>query len=236
MVRIAIVEDETESCETLRGYLDQYRRERGCEMKVSAFSDGADIADDYRPEYDIIFMDIQMAGLDGMTAAERIRAADPEVILIFITQLAQFAIRGYAVEALDYLLKPVSYYAFAQRLDRAMGRIRKKAARYLMLQVKGGVRKVNISDIRFIESRGHTMLVHMKDEVQESSATMADLETALREYDFCRANKGYLINLAYVDGVRDGCAVVGEDHLLISRGRKNSFMAELTDYIGRQTG
>ena len=236
MVRIAIVEDETESCDTLLEYLGQYRRDRGCEMKVATFSDGADIADDYRPEYDIIFMDIQMAGLDGMTAAERIRAADPEVILIFITQLAQFAIRGYAVEALDYLLKPVSYYAFAQRLDRAMGRIRKKAARYLMLQVKGGVQRVNISDIRFIESRGHTMYVHMKDEVLESSATMSDLETALREYDFCRANKGYLINLAYVDGVRDGCAVVGEDHLVISRGRKNSFMAELTDYIGRQTG
>ena len=235
MIRIAVVEDEQESREVLCQYLGRYQEERGCEFQMTLFRDGAEITRDYRPGYDIILMDIQMASMDGMTAAELIRARDPEVILIFITQLAQYAIRGYAVEALDYLLKPVSYYAFSQRMDRALERIGRKTAQYMMVSVKGGEQKIDISAIRYIESHGHTMTLHLTRGELEVSSTMTQMEQLLKDRGFSRCNKGYLLNLAYVDGIQDGCAVLGEDHLMISRGRKAAFMEDLSNYIGGQT-
>ena len=235
MIRVAVVEDEQEGRDVLNRYLGQYQKERGCEFQISLFQDGSEITRDYRPEYDIILMDIQMASIDGMTAAELIRARDPEVILIFITQLAQYAIRGYAVEALDYLLKPVSYFAFSQRMDRAAERVQQRTAHYMMVPVKGGSQKVDVSRIRYVESHGHTMTLHMDKGELEVSSTMTEMEKLLKGCGFSRCNKGYLLNLACVDGIREGCAVLGEDRLLISRGRKAAFMEDLSNYIGGQT-
>lgn len=154
MIQIAIVEDDQESAETLRHFLEQYQAERGCEWKIVEFQDGEEIIQNYRPEYDIILMDVQMDRLDGMTAAEIIRQQDPEVILIFITNMPQYAIRGYAVEALDYVLKPVSHFAFSQRMDRALSRIDRNRTHYIVLPVKGCSQKVDVAQIRYVESRG----------------------------------------------------------------------------------
>ena len=238
MIRIAIVEDEQQCAVNLRQMLECYQQERRCDLSIATFTDGEQITRNYRPEYDIILMDVQMQLMDGMTAAEIIRKQDPEVILIFITNMAQYAIRGYAVDALDYVLKPVSYFALSQRLDRAMDRLERlerNKTSYLSLPVKGGTQKLDISQIRYIESRGHTLIFHMKREEILSGGTMTEMERQLAEFGFARCNKGYLINLAYVDAVRDGCAVVGEDMLLISRGRKAAFLQQLTDYMGGQT-
>ncbi len=235
MIRIAIVEDDAASAGTLRRFLERYQTERGCELRLDDFSDGEELVQSYRPEYDIILLDIQMEHLDGMTAAEIIRRQDPEVILIFITNMPQYAIRGYAVEALDYVLKPVSYFAFSQRMDRALSRIDRNRAHYITLSVKGGAQKVDVSQIRYVESQGHTLLFHMRQGQIVSSGTMTEMERALEPYGFSRCNKGYLLNLDKVDAIRDGCAVVGEDKLLISRGRKNAFLEALTNRMGGGT-
>ena len=131
MIRVAIVEDDAEVQGVLQEYVRRYTRQYGTEFEVTLFADGVDILDDYRAVYDIIFLDVEMKHLDGMTTAERIRQMDAEVILIFITNMAQYAIRGYSVGALDYVLKPVSYYAFSQRLGRAVERVARRARHFL---------------------------------------------------------------------------------------------------------
>mgnify|MGYP000060856764 FL=1 len=113
MIRVAIVEDDAEVQGVLQEYVRRYTRQYGTEFEVTVFADGVDILEDYRAVYDIIFLDVEMKHLDGMTTAERIRQMDADVILIFITNMAQYAIRGYSVGALDYVLKPVPYFAFA---------------------------------------------------------------------------------------------------------------------------
>lgn len=235
MIRIAIVEDEAESVQQLQQFLLRYQQERGCEIKTRIFTDGEEIVRSYRPEYDMILMDVQLKVMDGMTAAELIRRQDPEVIIIFITNMAQYAIRGYAVDALDYVLKPVAYFAFSQRLDRAVDRLSRRRTHYLAIPVKGGTQKLDIGQIRYLESRGHTLIFHMKREEIVSNGTMKEMEDLLGKYGFCRCNKGYLLNLEYVDGIQDGCALVGTERLLISRGRKSPFLEALANYMGGQT-
>ena len=135
MIRVAIVEDDAEVQGVLQEYVRRYTRQYGTEFEVTVFADGVDILEDYRAVYDIIFLDVEMKHLDGMTTAERIRQMDADVILIFITNMAQYAIRGYSVGALDYVLKPVPYFAFSQQLLKAVSRLEKRAKRYLTVPV-----------------------------------------------------------------------------------------------------
>lgn len=235
MIRVAVVEDEASYREQFRTYLEQYARESGEEFDIVMFTDGDEIAGGYKSVYDIILMDVQMTFLDGMSAAEEIRKVDPEVVIIFITNMSQYAIRGYAVDALDYVLKPVSYFAFSQRLDRAIARMKKRVARFIAISVKGGIQKINVNQIYYVESQGHNLVFHTDAEDLIASGTMKETEERLKDLHFCIASKGVLINLEHVDGIRDGCAVVGGSQLTISRSRKNSFMSSLTDYMSEVT-
>ena len=232
MISIAIVEDEDSCAKQMEEYLARYAAESGEEFETVRFCDGDEILENYRAQYDIILMDVQMKFMDGMTAAEEIRKVDPEVVIIFITNMAQYAIRGYAVDALDYVLKPVSYFAFSQRLERAIGRMKRRARRYMTIAIRGGARKLDISSILYVESQGHNLVFVTEGEEHTTTGTIREVEEKLESFGFFRCNKGCLVNLEYVDGVRDGCAIVGGQALPVSRGRKNEFLAALTDYVG----
>ena len=223
MIKIAIVEDEALYAQQLQGFLHQYEKENGELFDITVYTDGDQIVHKYQSQYDLILMDVEMKFMDGMSAAEEIRKMDTEVVIIFITNMAQYAIRGYAVDALDYVLKPVSYFAFSQRLNRAIGRMKKREQKVII---------VNIANIYYIESQGHTLILHTILGDYETSGTMKEMEEKLKGMNFCRGNKGYLINLQHVDGIQDGCATVKGEQLVLSRARKKEFMEELTKYWG----
>ena len=112
MIRIAIVEDEDQYIHQFTEYLHNYQDIIKEEIAIDIYHDGDEITSKYKSQYDIILMDIQMKFVNGMTAAQEIRTMDSEVIIIFITNMSQYAIHGYKVGALDYILKPVSYFSF----------------------------------------------------------------------------------------------------------------------------
>ncbi len=231
MIEIAIVEDEQIYKDQLTEYLKQYESETGEQMHVTYFPDGAEIVEDYRGGFDIILMDIQMKYMDGMTAAEKIRQLDQAVILMFITNMTQYAIRGYEVDALDYIVKPVEYFSFKKKIQRAIDRIPKKQQDVLSISVDGGVRKLPLKDVLYIESIGHNLRYHMVDAEYENRATMKDTEEALSQYHFYRIGKSYLVNLARVDAIQGGNCVIQGEALPISRQKKKEFMETLSRYM-----
>ena len=226
MIRVAIVEDEAEIREQLMGYVQRYTRQYGTAFEVKTFADGLEILEDYRPAYDLILLDIEMKHLDGMETARRIRELDPEVMLVFITNMAQYAIKGYAVGALDYVLKPVPYFAFSQQLQKVEAQLRRRTRHYLAVPVEGGLRRLDTSRIYYIESEGHR--VHFYTEEGDFEA----LEEKLADRPFARCNSGYLVNLAQVQAVQQNTVEVGPYELQVSRPKRKSFLAALTDYIG----
>lgn len=232
MVRIAVVEDEQLYIDQITEYLNRFEREEKEELQVSVYRDGDGITAGYKAQFDIIFMDIQMKFVDGMTAAEEIRKVDSEVIIIFITNMTQYAIRGYQVDALDYILKPVTYFAFCQNLKKAVTRLRKRKYHYVMIPVKGGIVRIKAEDIYYVESQGHNLVYHTAEENYMCVGTMKAAEEELEPFGFCRGNKCYLINLEHVDGVRDKGAIVKGENLQLSRPRVNGFMQALTRYWG----
>lgn len=236
MVRILIAEDDSQCFGQLKQFLDDYSRETGRIFQLTRYDNGEDLVERYRPEYDLLLLDIDMPFLDGMTAAEHIRQIDPEVVIVFVTNLAQYAIQGYSVNALDYILKPLHYFSFSQRLTRALRYVKKREEDYLTVAVKGGALKLEVRGIYYIERLGRQLMLHTRDGILASTATLQQLEEALEGKGFARCNQGYLVNLAHVSGVQDGCAEVQGDKLLISRGRRGGFLEALANYMGGING
>ena len=232
MTRIAIVEDEAAVREQLAGYVQRYTRQYGAQFEVTMFTDGVEILEDYRPVYDIIFLDVEMQHLDGMETARRIRELDSDVLLIFITNMAQYAIKGYAVGALDYVLKPVPYFAFSQQLQKAVNQLAKRTRHYLAVSVDGGMRRLDAATIYYIESEGHRVHFYTEDGDFSAPGALKALEEKLTGRLFARCNSGYLVNLAQVSGVQQNTVQVGPHELQISRPKRRAFLAALADYIG----
>ena len=232
MIRIAMVEDEAAVREQLQGYIQRYTRQYGTEFAVTEFSDGVEILDAYRPVYDIVLLDVEMKHLDGMETARRIRELDRDVVLLFITNMAQYAIKGYAVGALDDVLKPVPYFAFSQQLQKAEEKLRRRARHYLAVPVEGGLRRLDTAQIYYMESEGHRVHFYTEEGEFLAPGALKTFEEKLADLPFARCNSGYLVNLAQVKSVQQGLAQVGPYELQVSRPKRKSFLAALADYIG----
>lgn len=231
MIQIAIVEDDKHQAQILQKYIARYNQESGQRFQATEFQDGEDIIENYSGKYDIILMDIEMQFMDGMTAAEEIRKRDKEVVIIFITNMPQYAMKGYAVDALDYVLKPINYFAFSQRIDRALERMVKRKKKYMNIVNKGKIRKIDISTIYYIDVQDHDLCLHTKDENFTWRETMKNMEDNLAEDGFFRCNKCYLINLEYVNGIEGNDVLIGNEKVQVSRARKKELMDALNDYL-----
>ena len=231
MLRIAVVEDDKTYAAQLKEYLVRYGTEKNQKISVALFPDGEDIVTDYSAEFDIILMDVEMTFMDGMTTAERIREKDNEVVIIFITNMPQYAIQGYKVDALDYVLKPISYFAFSQRIDRALTRVKKKEATYITVAQKGGKKKLNVDKICYVEVRDHDLIYHSTKGDIVTKSSMKEAEDTLGGTKFFRCNRCYLVNLESVEDFRGNDVTVASDVIQVSRARKKAFMDALNDYM-----
>lgn len=234
MFKIAILEDELSYQKQLQKYIDSYEKETEERFEVHVFSDGLDILDDYSADYDIIFMDIQMKHLDGMETAKKIRALDGKVIIIFITNMAQFAIQGYAVDALDYVLKPISQFAFSEQLAKAVKKIKLRNNNFLTIFQGGNMVRIPTMDISYVESQGHNLTIHSEKGNYTMRGTMKEMEEKLEKQHFVRCHNCFLVNLQYVEQIYQNIVMVAGEELQISRPRKKVFLEALTDYVGSE--
>lgn len=233
MFRIAVVEDQEETRDRMQQFIRQYAAEQGIEAEVTAFSDGAQLVQEYRGGYDIVFLDVEMPELDGFSTAERIRAVDQETVLVFVTNMAQYAIRGYAVDAMDYVLKPVTYEQLCIRLSRAIQRVQRRRGGQIVLQLAGGGMQVlNTGEIYYLETRSRMLYYHTAKGEFAVRASLANAEKQLAEYHFARCNQCYLVNLEFVKAVDGDFVQVGEDRLEISRRQKAAFLTAVASYLG----
>lgn len=228
-MRVAIIEDVQEHADCLKEYLLRFALKNKTSFDIDAYTNAVAFLDNYSGRYDIIFMDINMPYLNGMDAARRLREADDKCILIFITSLAQYAIEGYSVNALDYILKPITYPSFAIKFNRAYKRVREREKHYIILQTPSGSKKLEPEEIAFVEVDKHTVIYHTADGDYTRYESLKSAEEKLADMPFVKCNRCYLVNLAYVREITsDTAVVVLEDkryELIISRNHHKHFCA-----------
>ena len=232
MYRIAVVEDDKNFVQELKNYLEQYALEEGQEFEILTFGDGAEILESYTPKYDLILLDIEMPKINGMDAAEKIREMDENVVLMFITNMAQYASRGYSVGALDCVMKPITYYTFSMKIKRALKRVQKKELPSVLLNLSDGVKKLEVRQIYYVEIQNRQLYYHTDEGEFVVRASLQSAEEALPSKVFAKCNHWYLVNLMYVTEVRKNTAMVGPYELEISRRNRAGFLKALTEFMG----
>lgn len=232
MLRVAIVEDEAECREVLRDMISRYAEEQQKQIRVQEFSDGSELVDNYKPDYDILLLDIEMPHLDGMKAAEKIRETDQDVVIVFITNMAQYAIKGYEVNALDFIIKPVNYSTFSMRFTRAIGRVKNREGRRVCLYLPDGPKWIDSREIYYIDIQNRMLHYHTPEGVYSVRGTLKDVQEQLADWNFVKCNQCYLVNLKFVSEIKKNFVVVAGTELEISRRNRNAFLAAVTDYLG----
>lgn len=228
-VRVAIVEDEDIWADTISDYLKVFQKDN-CDynFSVKRYRDGDEIVEHYNGDYDLIFMDIEMQFMNGMKAAEIIRAKDDAVEIIFVTNMAKYAIDGYKVKAMDYVLKPMQYTTFSESLKRVLKGLEQKEEKFICINQKDGVEKIGIPQIRYIESHGHRLSFYLHDRIVETTTySMKEMEKSLEPEGFSRCNSGCLVNLRYVKGFKNGMVTIGDEQISVSRSKRQEFMEAL---------
>lgn len=233
MITVAIVEDEPAAAAVLQRYVEQYCKNK-IPHEVKIFNNPVTFLDAFKLNFDVIFLDIMMPDMDGIRAAHKVRERDPEVPIIFVTNMRQFAIKGYEVEALDFIVKPISYYGFEIAFRKALRSLARREEKEITIPVRGGAKRVYASDLRYVEVSLHRLIYHLLEEDIETGGNLKDVEAVLYPFGFRRCNHCYIVNMRYVTDVRENSIVLkpGQEELQISRSKKKAFLGELAKYWG----
>lgn len=230
---IAIVEDNDESYEVFREHFARLAKEIGRNFHVKRFVNAEKFLKTYGDfSYDVIFMDIELPKMNGMEAAKHLRMIDKDVVLVFVTNLAQYAIKGYEVNAFDFVVKPFTYYQFKIKMRRILNRFNYRKNIKVWINVTGfGKKSLSSDDIFYVEVMKHNLIYHTKEGVFTTNGTMIKAQESLKNACFSLCNRCYLVNLKYVTEVRKFQLVCGGDVLQISHLKRNDFLSKLTEFV-----
>lgn len=230
MRNIAIVEDNPLVVEQLKKYIADYSVATGQTFRVMHFSNGQDFLEQYQSQYAVVLLDIQMPQKDGMSTAMQLREYDKNISILFVTSLAQYALKGYEVDAVSFLIKPVSYFDFSLKFKKALALYTFSEERTFTLNSPGGLYRFSTDKLQYVEVTNHQLHYHLVDDCIEMSGSLSAVEQQFRPYGFLRCNNCYLVNPKFVVRVKGNTVQVGEHILQISRPRRAAFLNELANW------
>lgn len=231
MLRFCIVEDEEKTCELLKCFIERSCQEYGENVMVVKYFSAEKFLQEYSGEVDVVFMDINLPGINGMKAAKALCERDKKVLLIFVTNLAQYAINGYEVGAFDFVVKPISYGSFVLKMNRVFGCLSMCRKRTIVVSTRHGKQVLDTETLKYVEITGHSISYHMDEEVVVASGTLKDMAKQLEGLPFAMCNRCYLVNLSYVTKISGVDVTVGGETLLISRPRRKDFLKAFNDFL-----
>ena len=231
-MRIAIVDDNKNDREMVLDFLRQYFEETNETYSTVVFEDAMSFLQDYSFSFDFIILDIDMPGMSGIDAAKELRKKDSKTTLMFVTNMPQYALEGYAVEAIDYVIKPLSYPDFRLIMKKAIRYINRNSDSKITINTPTGIITVNASDVYYVEPRLHYIFYHTKSGIFKMRAKLSEVEDILLPCHFAQSGGSYLVNLAYLEKIEGNEIVVAGESLPLSRRMKASLMSAFTQSMG----
>ena len=234
MIQIAIVEDQKEDQDRLREFLDRYQQENSLTFSVDVFSNATLFLSENKKDFDILFMDIEMPGINGFDASVKLREKDTKTVLVFITNLNQYAIKGYSVNAFDYINKPINYYSFSTMLRRAISKANYDKKTEVVINSNGTTMKVDISDIKYIEVINHKLIYHLDQQDLPSWTSLSSIKDIYLKKGFAMASVSLMINLRRIYSLYQDCVTLNDTNrtkLYLSRSQRKGFAQAFSEYV-----
>lgn len=231
MLQLAVCDDEKVFRSDLRKILGTELELCGIDYHISEFTSGEElIAGLEKADCQILFLDIEMKGIDGVEAARRLRETKRQMEIVFVTSYADFVFQGYEVRALNYILKPYEPEKIAAVLHTAPEALDIEAEKYYVIDQRGGSIRVPLSSVKYFSSDRRTVHAVTTEQEYTFYEKLSDLETELPD-TFVRIHNRYLVHLKYLEAVRQNTAVVDGEELPVSRSCKSGLSIAFAKYM-----
>ncbi len=232
MLTVVMAENSPDDARIIRDHLNRFLAEQHEEGHLVHYPDGEAVALGLAGDADLVLLDIDMPRLNGLDAARHLRERGIDAPLCFMTNYGSLAPEGYAVEAMGFLVKPVSYRAFASIMERA--RVASAHRRPRLTKFKQGKQTifVDAGEILYVETERKHVVIHTKRGAISCSEAMKAIEGKLGGHPFFRIHNAYLVNLAFVQTITPTDVVVGGMPLPVSKHRRRHFLDTLAHYMG----
>ena len=214
MLKIAVVEDQTEVRESLCQFIRQYAGEQGLQAEVKPFADGAVIAEGYQPGYDIIFLDVEMPGMNGFELAEKIREHSPEACLIFLTSHTELAMEGYEVRAFAYLPKSLAGEKIRPALQRFLDEYKKKKKKAYLIETPSRFERVEYDEIIYLYREKKYAVLVLQDRQVHVRKSLRVVFEELDSENFMFIERGFVVNIEHILRLADRDLTMGNGDVL----------------------
>ena len=197
-MNIAICDDLEIDRKILIDMINKYFTEHTSLVNISTYNNGEDLISDFKHKnFDLVFLDIYMYNLNGIDTAKEIRKKDDNSILVFITTSSDFALDAYGLDALQYLIKPVTYDKIKKILDKCLKQFSINM-RFIEILEDGHPAKILINDIYYIDVYDKTCFIHLKDKVIKTYSSLTKLCNLLEKSSFLKCHRSYIVNMIYI--------------------------------------
>ncbi len=231
MMHIAICDDEKYMSDKVSAMVSDFFRSKNMDIAVTQFSNGEELLS-YDRTIDILFLDIQMNGIDGMETARKLRDRKFKGFLIFITVLKEMVFQAFDVQAYDYLVKPIEEKRFKKTMERLLDSMQNASEASLLVQKGYESSIIAFENIVFCEIIDRKIYLHLaSSEVVDFYERIEKLETKL-DSRFFRCHRSFLINLKYLKSYKNGIAYMeGGQQIPVSRLRSKEFSNVILQYM-----
>ena len=234
LLTIAIVENEEGVAANDNALLARYAKENELTIETKIFDNASDFLEDETP-FDAVLMDIDMPGINGMEAAEELRRQNKSIDIVFTTNLPQYAIDGYKVEAIDFVIKPITFPNLSFAMDKIAEKKQNSLNDSFFLKNGGVARKFKNDEILYFETLGHNIILHEEGlEPFRMRGSLKMIEPNLNPEVFVKINSGIIVNLSKVRSLGDGiCVMEDGSSLPVSRSHKKEFATRIAEFYGK---
>ncbi|MDE6760696.1 MAG: LytTR family DNA-binding domain-containing protein [Lachnospiraceae bacterium] len=233
MLSIAVCDDEILDCCNMAKDINDVLEEIGIPFIVRQFSSGRDLLNAME-NFDVIFLDIMMCGMDGMKTAQLLREKAFDKILIFISASRDYVFEAYDVEAFQYLVKPVVHHKLKSVLQRVVKKLENHSQEFMLINQDRTRKKLLLREIYYFEIRGRIISVHGVEGIFDYYEQIGTLEKELQGKGFFRCHKSFLVNLKYVDNYnRQEIILDTGEKIAIAKRRYEAFCQEILEYMKR---
>lgn len=230
LLTIAICDDEHYMRNNLKTRIDEYLNQLKTDAQISCFSSGIPLLCSDRT-FDIVIMDIKMNGIDGMESVRRLRAKGSSSQVIFVTSSKEHVFQAFDVDAVHYLVKPVSDKDLFHALDKAIKRCEQVGAQTITVAKGTSVQIIPFRDILYCEAIDHKIYICTTNGKVDYYSQLDALQKQLDER-FFRCHRSYLVNMNCVAGKEGDIAImVNGDKILVSRRKQQQFSQQLLSFI-----
>ena len=233
MKRVAIVEDEKIYSDYLIQLINEYFKDKNQAFNIVVFDNGLKFLESDVNSFNVVLMDIELPHENGMNISYELRKINKDIQIIFATNVAQFALKGYEVDAIGYLLKPVNKKILFIYLDKAFKRIEEQNNSFILINVDDGIKKLSLNELYYIEVIDHLLYFHTSDGIISIRKSMKDVENELKDKGFIRSNNCYLVNLKFIKKITNNSLFINNEELQLSRNKRKDVLIALNEYIGR---